>query len=571
MLGTMTYGPDGGGEGGDREWTGPAGGRRTIQRETGMGIIRPAVLAVVVSVGQVSCCVWGAGVVRYGRGQYKKQSLDVVKAVTRGEGQAYIKPIKAYLKEHPDDVESMYLLALLHARQGGIKEAMAWVRRAVEGGLPVGRFIAGPRELLEPLHRSAAWRRFVDDRLRERPAERLVHGPMVGSVTAEGAAFRVRTAQAATVRVEVLDSEAVVRARAQGRSTEVADYTVRLEVRGLKGDQGYGYRVLVDDGLCAVGRFRTAPRKGQACRFTMGFGGGAGYTPQHERMWTTIDSHDPAFFLMLGDNVYIDDPTHPASQRYCYYRRQSRPEWRRFVSGTPVYAIWDDHDFVTNDAWGGPAVDEPAWKGDVWRVFQQNWVNPAYGGGADQPGCWFDFYWGDVHVIMLDGRYYRQSPREANPSMLGPAQKAWLKKTLAEGRATFTVLASPVPWAPGTKPGSRDTWDGYAREREEIFDWIASQRIEGVILLSADRHRSDLWRIDRPGAYPLYEFESSRLTNIHRHGAVKGNLFSYNATCSFGKLTFDTTVDDPTVTYEIVTIDNMCVFTFSVRRSQLEF
>ena len=57
------------------------------------------------------------------------------------------------------------------------------------------------------------------------------------------------------------------------------------------------------------------------------FGGGAGFTPQYERMWTTIDGHNPHALLLLGDNVYIDDPTHPLTQRYCYYRRQSQPEW----------------------------------------------------------------------------------------------------------------------------------------------------------------------------------------------------------------------------------------------------
>ena len=39
-------------------------------------------------------------------------------------------------------------------------------------------------------------------------------------------------------------------------------------------------------------------------------------------------------FLLLGDNVYIDHPERPAVQKYCYYRRQSRPEYKRFTSGT---------------------------------------------------------------------------------------------------------------------------------------------------------------------------------------------------------------------------------------------
>jgi phosphodiesterase/alkaline phosphatase D-like protein len=53
--------------------------------------------------------------------------------------------------------------------------------------------------------------------------------------------------------------------------------------------------------------FRTFPKKGSKARFQIGFGGGAGYTPQHEKMWNTVAAHNPTAFLFLGDNVYIDN------------------------------------------------------------------------------------------------------------------------------------------------------------------------------------------------------------------------------------------------------------------------
>ncbi|MFH1919949.1 MAG: hypothetical protein ABIP48_08710 [Planctomycetota bacterium] len=74
-------------------------------------------------------------------------------------------------------------------------------------------------------------------------------------------------------------------------------------------------------------------------------------------------------------------------------------------------------------------------------------------------------------------------------------------------------------------------------------------------------------RLDREKGYPLYEFESSRLTNLHRHALMPGALFGYNDKCSFGVLSFDTTKDDPEVTYEIVTIDGEQVRSFTVKRS----
>ena len=153
--------------------------------------------------------------------------------------------------------------------------------------------------------------------------------------------------------------------------------------------------------------------------------------------------------------------------------------------------------------------------------------------------------------------------------MLGSAQKKWLFKKLKSSTGTFKVLASPVPWSFNTKPGSLDPWQGYKQEREEIFSFLEVNKIDGVILISADRHRSDVWKIERPKGYDLYEFESSKLTNIHTHRIMSGALFGYNKKCSFGLLDFDTTIADPTVTYKIINIDNDVVYKLTLRKSLL--
>ena len=307
-------------------------------------------------------------------------------------------------------------------------------------------------------------------------------------------------------------------------------------------------------------------------KFTIAFGGGAGYVPKNERIWDTIGAIDPRALLLLGDNAYIDDPATPEMQLFHYYRRQSQPEWSKLAKQVPIYAIWDDHDFTTNDGWGGPAIEEPKWKREVWKVFKDNWDNPYYGGGEEQPGCWFDFWIGKVHFVLIDGRYYRESPKGKDPSMLGPAQMKWLKKTLKKP-ATFTVFCTNVPVTPKVKPGSKDTWDGYSKERQRIFQYVAEEKIPGVIILSADRHRSDAYRIDTgiEGMYPLYEWQSSRLTNQHVHGLIKHSLFGYNEKQSFGRVDFDLTADDPTVKYTVVNIDGKAVHSLELKRSELQF
>lgn len=71
---------------------------------------------------------------------------------------------------------------------------------------------------------------------------------------------------------------------------------------------------------------------------------------------------------------------------------------------------------------------------------------------------------------------------------------------------------------------------------ECIFSLIDREKIGGAILLSADRHHTDVYKINRPNGYDLYEFETSKLTNIHTHETKKEALFSYNEGSFFGML-----------------------------------
>ena len=140
---------------------------------------------------------------------------------------------------------------------------------------------------------------------------------------------------------------------------------------------------------------------------------------------------------------------------------------------------------------------------------------------------------------------------------------------LKQSSATFKIIASPVAWADGAKPDSVDTWSGFSEEREEIYSFIETNDISGVVLLSSDRHRSEAWKIERDSGYTFYDLLSGQLTNIHTHPVEEGALFSYNAKDSFGVLSFDTDRDDPQVTYRIRSIDDEVINTLVIRLSEL--
>jgi hypothetical protein len=52
---------------------------------------------------------------------------------------------------------------------------------------------------------------------------------------------------------------------------------------------------------------------------------------------------------------------------------------------------------------------------------------------------------------------------------------------------------------------------------------------------------------------------------------MPGALFGYNEKQSFGFLTFNTTLPDPTVTYEIYSIDNERINGITIKKSEISY
>jgi alkaline phosphatase D len=500
---------------------------------------------------------------------YKRRGQRQMIEIVEGRLDEAIRLAERRLADDKNDTESMFILTVAYAQKGELKKSYKTMLKAIKGGLPFGRFVAGPRELLEPLTNSKAYKKYYS-----RNPIQVVHGPLVGAVTENETSIWLRTAKASRVKIGAvaIDGNA---GSSIGRTNTYADgnYVGVVQLANLVPDTEYRYAISIDAVELAANSeyaFTTYPVKGTGTEFKIGFGGGGGFTPQYEYMWNTISERNLDAMLLLGDNVYIDMPQLPgAFHDYTYYRLQSRPEFRGMISHTPIFTIWDDHDSGTDDVWMGPFKDKPEWKKPLLDHFKSNWMNPPAGDEEDY-GCWYKYSIGDVEFFMLDGRTWRTNPFAPVTTMLGPVQKVWLFDVLKSSTATFKMIVSPVPWAPEAKPNSKDTWDGHKAERAEIFSMIRDNKIEGVVLLSADRHRSDVWKIDVENSYPLYDFCSSKLTNIHTHDIEPGALFGYNEKCSFGEISFSTSGVEKSLTYRIINIDGEIIDTLKINRDQLE-
>jgi len=506
--------------------------------------------------------------VRDPKREYKRRGQKALLETIAGKPELAEKYSRGLLTKNSEDLESYFNLAVALAQQNKIDEAVKTVKIAVDRGLPLGRFLAGPRDLLKPLVESKGFKAYAAPFKLE-----VIQGPMLGRVSDQGASFWVRTYHEVNISVKVSRYKSMKDAVYSNtvKSDSTKDFTAIVKVNRLEPYTWYYYEVLVkgdSSDNTVIHSFRTFPRVDKGTKFKIVYGACAGYVPWHERIWDVIKGHEPLAFLWLGDNVYINTPLEPDNIRYSYYERQSRPEFRRLVASVGNYAIWDDHDAATDDVWMGPYKDKPAWKMRMLNIFREQWINPFYG-SKKWPATWFNFKIADVEFFMLDGRFYRTNPFEKDPTQLGPAQKAWLLNSLKKSTATFKVISSGTPWAFDAKPGSKDTWNGFHKERKQIFDFLANNHINGVVLLSGDRHRTDIRKITRPNGYTLYDWENARLTNQIVAPLEPGALYEFNKEQVFGLLTFDTDKADPTVTFSAYSIDNEKKFSMTLKLSDL--
>jgi len=232
---------------------------------------------------------------------------------------------------------------------------------------------------------------------------------------------------------------------------------------------------------------------------------GGGY-----EIFDAIADKAPDVMLWLGDNLYFQtlDEFDPVSMAARYRRQRAHPALARLLVAAPQLAIWDDHDYGPNDADMSYGL-----KGESLALFRRYWANPSYG-LPDAAGIFGRARIGDVDLFLLDDRWYRSANKlidEPGKTMFGPQQLAWLRNALVYSRATLKLVAS------GSQLWNRaNRFEGlnhYSHEQKALADWLLAQRVEGVMFATGDRHFTELLRIARPGAYPLYEFTSSPLTS----------------------------------------------------------
>lgn len=386
----------------------------------------------------------------------------------------------------------------------------------------------------------------------------LLGGPLLGDISAQGVVVWLRPATNDPIQIEVTDRKSKHTHKYSAESVQ-AGVELRITVDGLFPDSCYDYVVYTAEKALAKGSFNTALQDDDNGIVRIVFGSDFHKIGVHNPLlFQQMLKRDPLALLIIGDNTVDDRKRLMNMHRADYLLRDVSQPWKVFAANVPVYATWDDHDYYDNDFSGiaGNRFSESDRKA-VREVWHQNWNNPIREDGPE--GIYFSTRIGPVELIMLDTRSYRENKRRGEyTSYLGATQQTWLKQRLKESTATFKILSSGTMWSDYVTK-AKDSWGTWDTEaREEIFQLIEDEHVNGVLLISGDRHGARGFTIPRPSGFKLYEFECGTLGGVPGpSGIVKGceeQLFGYNGhdTIAFGEFVFNTELDEPTVTFRLI-------------------
>ncbi|MGE4551450.1 MAG: alkaline phosphatase D family protein [Opitutales bacterium] len=281
-------------------------------------------------------------------------------------------------------------------------------------------------------------------------------------------------------------------------------------------------------------------------------------------IWEGVLATKPDIFILLGDNIY-GDTRDMAKLREKWSVFAEKPGFRKLRRSCRLLAIWDDHDYGENDA----GIEYPK-KVESQQIFLDFLGEPKDSVRRKTPGIYDTVTIGPkgkrVQFILLDTRYFRTAlkrapkrkkgrgpyePDESNEAeVLGKAQWEWLEKTLRKP-AEVRVIASSIQVVSTTH--GWETWGNFPKERERLLALLKETKANGVVILSGDRHSSEISKLESVLPYPLLDVTSSAMNqtlraeeekNPHRVG---DRYFKEN----FGLLKIDWSKPEPNVAMEI--------------------
>jgi alkaline phosphatase D len=422
----------------------------------------------------------------------------------------------------------------------------------------------------------------------------LESGPMVGYCEMKEAVIWLQTKENATVKISYFatDNPAEIFYSENQTSEKEAGFTYHIILDKLQPGKKYNYSVFINNKKVVLPYETSFSSKKlwqwreNAPDFTVAFGScnyvnetsvdrpGKGYGSEHA-IFETIAKKNPDIMLWGGDNMYLREADWDSKTGIYHRNTHSRAikELQPLLAKTQNFAIWDDHDYGSNDS------DRSFYNKYVTqKAFKDFWANKSYGIDPSQKeGTFSTFNWGDAQFFLLDDRFFK-SPNDRKTgerTILGNEQLEWLIDALSASNANFKVIVIG-----GQVLNSEALYENYANypaEKAKLLKEILDNKIKGVLFLSGDRHFSELSMISRENTYALYDWTVSPLTSgvVSAEKVAKENntnrvLNSNFSVNNFGTLSFSGNKENRQIKLTLFDKDGLELWNKVILKKELE-
>ncbi len=309
------------------------------------------------------------------------------------------------------------------------------------------------------------------------------------------------------------------------------NYSVHLDVRGLKPSRRYWYRFRVGDHHSAPASTLTAPGPNDSRPLRFGFASCQNYRAGYFNAMRDASVADLDAMLFLGDFIYEygilqinggrpvsgippeaeATATELADYRFRYGLYRGEDDLQAVSHNTPFISTWDDHELANDYESGELDLDRRA---AAYRAFWENMPlrRPQQPRGADARMYRRLRYGRMAQLDVLDTRQYRDpmvgatvpdegGRRDPDLVMLGAEQEQWLLDGLGAKPVRWNLLPQQLLLARLNTANAPDqptqfsggTWDGYQATQQRVFgaigDAIDAGQVRNFVALGGDVHR----------------------------------------------------------------------------------
>lgn len=274
----------------------------------------------------------------------------------------------------------------------------------------------------------------------------------------------------------------------------------------------------------------------------------------NQPVWKTIQDQNPDALVLLGDSIYNDCPhisigskmVHPKELTdiaFCnhmhdlYIQQLAVPEFKLLIGKFPIYSIWDDHDFLWNDADAKHSYSihhrgKAYYSSQLFKCWQDALAGNPFPANTSDPRVQsnyktplteaYDNYMpayqqikfsaikynlkDDIILHLTNGRSWRKGD-----NLLGTAQRNEITNII-ENKKNANAIHLIASGSNFSRNGSQG-WAGYSKDYDWLLKIADSYR---TILLSGDIHHN--------------EFSS--------HQSLSKNQYFYDATSSGAAIDF---------------------------------